>query len=228
MIRVTFSAVALAMAMLTATLSFASDDEFKSIFPPQSSVDNNYGEKQMKKENLARLVPATLEDLSLIQNMSRFYAYDLSRNLGLHYPGWACPSDGLFEFGDLGSFFQGTNKAFLVKVAEEVAGFVMLNKMDILPEIDFNMGEFFILAKFQRTGLAYKVATEVFDTYPGTWSVGVVPEHKKALNFWRKCIGSYTGGNFSEKTYSKEYLKTPKWPDPFPMIIMTFDSRKGN
>jgi predicted acetyltransferase len=175
----------------------------------------------------AHLIPATLADYPMIQNMARFYVYDLSRECGLHYPGWEIPADGLYECRDFREYFEGqTNKAFLVKVGDEIAGFVMIDNMEILPYTDFNMGQFFILAKFQQTGLAYKVATEVFNTFQGTWSVGVIPENKRALNFWRKCIREYTGGTYAEKLYTKEDLITAEHPDPFPNVIMTFDTRK--
>lgn len=174
------------------------------------------------------LIPATMVDYPMIQNMARFYVYDISRECGLHYPGWEIPADGLYECDTFIRYFEiPTNKAFLVKVGDEVAGFVMIDKLEILPDIDFNMGQFFILAKFQRTGLADRVAHEVFNTFPGTWSVGVIPENKRALNFWRKCIGDYTGGNYAEKFYSKEDLITAEHPDPFPNFILTFDSRQG-
>jgi predicted acetyltransferase len=184
----------------------------------------------MNKSYLANkhIIPATFADLPMIQNMARFYVYDISRECGLHYPYWVIPDDGLFWAHTFENYFEGpTNKAFLVKVGEEVAGFVMLDKLEIFPEIDFNMSQFFILAKFQHTGLAYGVANEVFHTFQGTWSVGVIPENKRALNFWRKCIGEYTSGNYAEKLYAKEDLSTIENPDPFPNVIMTFDTRQS-
>lgn len=172
-----------------------------------------------------QLIPATLADLPMVQNMARFYVYDISRECGLHYPGWELPANGMFECDDFKKYFDGPiNKAFLVKVGGEVAGFVMIDKMEILPEVDFNMGQLFILAKFQRTGLSSRVAHEVFNTFPGTWSVGVIPENKRALNFWRKCIGEYTNGSYTEKLYAKQDLVTAEHPDPFPNFILTFDS----
>lgn len=154
--------------------------------------------------------------------------YDLSRDCGLHYPGWEIPDDGLYECRDFKEYFEvPVNKALLVKVGKEVAGFIMIDKMEILPEVEFNMGQFFILAKFQGTGMAYRVAHEVFDTVSGAWSVGVIPENLRALNFWRKSISEYTNGRYAEKLYTKEDLITDEHPDPFPNIIFTFDTRRG-
>lgn len=172
-----------------------------------------------------QIIPATIEDYPTIQNMARFYVYDMSRECGPHYPGWECPENGLFECDDLKSYFEDpTRKAYLIKINGERAGFVLINHLDILPS-EFNMGEFFVLAKFQRKGIATQVARKVFDLHRGTWSVGAIPMNKRALSFWRQVIGDYTCGVYKEREYPIEELITPEHPDPYPMIIMTFDSR---
>ncbi|MBP6985192.1 MAG: GNAT family N-acetyltransferase [Alphaproteobacteria bacterium] len=173
-----------------------------------------------------QVITATIADHPTVQNMARFYVYDMSRECGAHYSGWECPADGLFECDDLKSYFtDSTRKAYIVKVADELAGFVLINKLDFLPA-SFNMGEFFILAKFQRKGIAQIVARQVFDMHQGTWSVGAIPMNKRALHFWRRVIGDYTGGDYMERLYTSDELKNPEHPDPYPMIMMTFDSRK--
>lgn len=47
------------------------------------------------------LVEATLKDYPLIQNMARFYVYDLSRDCGFISKDWALSTDGLYECFDL-------------------------------------------------------------------------------------------------------------------------------
>lgn len=174
----------------------------------------------------AQLIPATIADYATVQNMARFYVYDMSRECGPHYTGWECPADGLFECDDLKSYFiDPTRKAYLVKIADELAGFVLINKLDFLPA-SFNMGEFFILAKFQRKGIAEVVARQVFDLHKGTWSVGAIPMNKRALHFWRRVIGAYTGGDYMERLYTSDELKNPEHPDPYPMVIITFDTER--
>lgn len=173
-----------------------------------------------------QLILATIADYPAVQNMARFYVYDMSRECGPHYPGWECPADGLFECDKLESYFTDPErKAYLVKVDEELAGFILINKLDFLPT-SFNMGEFFILAKFQRKGIGQTAACRVFDMHQGTWSVGAIPMNKRTLNFWRHIIGDYTGGDYTERLYTSEELKDEAHPDPYPMIMMMFDSRK--
>jgi predicted acetyltransferase len=176
----------------------------------------------MITEHTPKLVPATLADYPTIQNMGRFYVYDMSRECGPHYPGWECPADGLFECRDLKRFFEPPAHAYFVKVGDEIAGFALINKHEIL-DVDFYMSQFFILAKFQRQGISHAMAQASFRAHPGRWSVGVIPQNKRALHFWRKVIGDFTSGNYIEREYSRDELKTLANPEPYPMIILTFD-----
>ena len=41
------------------------------------------------------LIPATLEDYPKIQNMARFYVYEMSHECGLNSTDWASPADEL-------------------------------------------------------------------------------------------------------------------------------------
>jgi hypothetical protein len=49
-------------------------------------------ERQIKFE----LVPATIADYPTVQDMVRFYVYDMSRLCSIAYPDWKCPEDGLY------------------------------------------------------------------------------------------------------------------------------------
>lgn len=172
------------------------------------------------------LTKATINDYLVIQNMARFYAYDLSRYCGQAYEGWEFPLDGLYECVDLKQYFENPkNRAFLVKIGDELAGFVLINQLEIMPEVDWNMGEFFIVAKFQRSGIGKKVAKQIFDQFPGEWSVGAIPQNTHALQFWRKVIAEYTNNHFQEIAKTREELKTAEHPEPYPMIILRFKTR---
>jgi len=43
-----------------------------------------------------KLVPASLSDYPVIQNMARFYVYDMSEYMG-NEKGWEMPENGLYE-----------------------------------------------------------------------------------------------------------------------------------
>ncbi len=170
--------------------------------------------------NNAQLIPATVADHATVQNMARFYVYDMSRYCGFISDEWAIPADGLYESYDFKSYFEDpTRKAFLVKVDDELAGFVLLKTIGILPETEWHMGEFFILAKFQGKGIGGQVASQVWNMHPGIWEVLVIPENKSALAFWRKTIAGFTSGGF------KEEIKTVDFDRDQPKrYIFSFDS----
>jgi len=171
------------------------------------------------------LVPAKLKDYPIMQNMARFYAYDMSRDCGRELEGWEFPENGLYECSDFKKYLEGKGKhAFIIKVDNELAGFVFVNKLEVMPEVDYNMGEFFIVAKFQRSGIGRIVAKEMFNRFSGEWSVGAIPQNTRALNFWRKVISEYTNGNFLEVEKTGEELRTSEYPDPYPMKIFIFNT----
>lgn len=150
--------------------------------------------------NDVKIILATLNDYPVIQNMARFYVYDLSRECGSISTEWAIPANGLYECFDLKNYFEeSSRKPFLIKVNQELAGFALLNKVVTSPETDWNMGEFFILAKFQDQGIGGEVAHQIWDRHPGLWEISVIPENKSALVFWNKTISRYT-----EDQYTKE------------------------
>lgn len=157
-------------------------------------------------KNNIRIRVATLDDYPIIQNLARFYVYELSRFCGFISDDWACPQDGLYESFDFKNYFvEKNNTALLIKMGKELVGFVLINKVGIDSGIDWNMGEFFILAKFQDKGIGEKVAYQIWDRYPGIWEISVIPENKRALNFWHKAVGNYTEGNYKEELKKVEF-----------------------
>lgn len=135
------------------------------------------------------ITPATFADYPTIQKLVPFYIDDLSRECG--FLSNKLNLDFKIYFDD------PTRKAYLVKVYDEVAGFVLIWSKD---KTNWNMGEFFILAKFQRQGIGKQVAHNIGHMYPGFWEVSVIPENKSALIFWTKTISEYTDGNYSQET----------------------------
>ncbi len=160
---------------------------------------------ELLQKNL-KLRPATKHDYLIIQNMARFYVYDLSRQCGFISKDWACPADGLYESFDFKIYFEDpTRKAFLITISNELAGFVLLNHEGFYKNTIWNMGEFFILAKFQNKGIGQLVATEIWKMHPGLWEVSVIPENQKGLTFWRKAISNFADGNYQEAINTVNY-----------------------
>lgn len=153
-----------------------------------------------------KIKQATLDDYPTIQNMARFYVYDLSRECDFISEDWACPADGLYESFDFKNYFkEPTRKAFLIMIGDELAGFALLNQEGLYSDTAWNMGEFFILAKFQGKGIGHLAASQIWKTHEGLWEVSVIPENKRGLTFWRKIISNFTHGNYQEKIKTIDY-----------------------
>ena len=167
----------------------------------------------MKNQQNPLIISASLADYPIIQNLARFYVYEMSRECGLKSSDWACPDDGLYESFDFKHYFtEPSRKAYIVKVDKEIAGFVLLYQTDMQPNTKWNIGEFFILARFQRRGIGQLVAQQIWQDHIGPWEVTVIPENQRALQFWRKAIKSVFNNNFIEETKLKEGRPDPDQP----------------
>lgn len=162
-------------------------------------------EKNLIKD--IKIILATITDYPAIQNMGRFYVYDFSRYCGFISKDWAIPQDGMYECFDFKKYFENNDtRAYLVQLEDgELVGFVLLDKQFVgwpagsyLQSEAWNIGEFFILAKFQRKGIASYVAKQIWLDNPGKWEASVIPENKPALAFWRKTIAAFTDNNYTE------------------------------
>lgn len=141
---------------------------------------------------------ATLKDYPTIQNMGRFYVYDMSEYMGGDEL-WKIPDDGLYECIDFKKYWERHDAfPFIVRLDGEIAGFVIIDKKGSDAEVDFNMAQFFILRKFKSKGLGRKVAILCFVRFKGTWEVMVMPRNTGAYHFWKKVVKGYTKGRFQE------------------------------
>lgn len=165
------------------------------------------------------LIPATLNDHPIIQNMARFYVYDMSEYLGKE-KGWEIPADGLYECIDFKKYWEDKNSfPFIVRYKNEIVGFVIIDKKGSSAEIDFNMAQFFILRKFKTKGIGKYVAQKCFKEFPGIWEVMVLPGNEGAYRFWRATIKHYTQYHFTEYTRCVGHLNNRR------KNIFKFDSR---
>lgn len=155
--------------------------------------------KKMLNKQYVKLCPATKEDYKVVQNMFQYYVYDMAGYIGRQL-GWKLEEDGLYELiPSLILYWQEEGRyPFLIRVKEELAGFVLINKQGSTPDVDWNIGEFFIMKPFQRLGLGQMIAELCFDTFKGNWQVMVIPGNIGAYQFWQKTIAHYTQGNFTE------------------------------
>ena len=139
------------------------------------------------------IIKASKADQEIIQNLARFYIYDLSE-----FQKRKCPDNGLYEDEDYISFWTVKgHHPFLIKYESELAGFVLMEEGGSSEDIDYNIAEFFIIRKFRKQGLSKTVAIEIFNMYPGNWELMAISNNSPAIAFWEKTLESFTGGNYT-------------------------------
>ena len=144
-----------------------------------------------------KLIPASVEDYPVIQNMASYYSYDMSE-----YMGWPQDADGKQSVGiDYLKYWNTENTfPFIIKFQKELVGFVIVDKNVSDLSNDFNMAQFFILRKFKGKGIGRHIAFQCFDKFQGKWEVFVMQGNEGAYRFWRKIIKDYAHNHFKECT----------------------------
>ena len=171
----------------------------------------------------SELIPATEKYKNVIKNLARFYVYELSRFNDTH-PDTRFPEDGLYEaYEAYFKFDQYWTKPeyypFIIRVNDELAGFVLINKNGSTPNIDWYLAEFFIIAKFQRKKIGKDIAHQLFKEFKGTWEIMQLSKNLPAIKFWRKVISDYTKGKFDENLKAIRDAK-----EHTDMIVQTFST----
>ncbi len=136
------------------------------------------------------------QDLPIAKNLVPYYVYDMSEHLG-----WPCTAEGKFDGCDeLESYWQNDGRyAFMLRAGEELAGFALIRADHEEPDVDYSVGEFFVLRKFRGQGVGEQIARQLFDRFRGQWEVSQLAGNKPALAFWRKVISRYSGSNVEEQ-----------------------------
>jgi predicted acetyltransferase len=168
------------------------------------------------------LKAAAFCDYPMVQNMARFYVYDLSKECGHLSKDWDLPADGLFESFDFKLYFtESTRQVYVITVDGSTAGFVLLHQDTIDPSNDWSMGEFFVLGRYQKQGIGQQVATQVWRLHPGKWEIAVIPENGSARRFWEKSIADFTQHRFTKETKEINFDK-----DQPQKIVFAFDASR--
>ena len=139
---------------------------------------------------------ATDQDLPIAKNLVPYYIYDMSE-----YLGWPCTAEGRFGgCDDFESYWQNAGRhAFILRAAGELVGFALIRADHDEPDLDYSVGEFFVLRKFRGQGVGEKIARQLFDRFRGQWEVSQLATNQPALAFWRKVISRYSDSNFKEE-----------------------------
>lgn len=141
------------------------------------------------------VIPATLEQQPILDNLLQFYAHDFMDFYDLELD-----ADGRFDYENLPLFWsESDRRPFLVRVDGVLAGFVLLKQgSEVTGDAEaWNVVEFFILRGFRKRGVGTHVAHQVWTLFPGRWEVHVLEANRLALRFWRRAIRAFVGQRVS-------------------------------
>jgi predicted acetyltransferase len=156
------------------------------------------------------ILPATEADMPVVRTLFQLYVHDMSDfiDIDVGADGQYPLSQSLRNYRDGGTAREG--RPFLFRAGGKLAGLALVRQIADTP-LTFDMGEFFILRKYRRTGLGRHAACALFDLFPGKWEVRELLPNKPAQAFWHRIIDAYTGGKFTETqehfaAYGREFL----------------------
>lgn len=150
-----------------------------------------------------------------LESLLQLYVHDLSALIAVDIG-----DDGRFPTPPVDPWFSDPrNHAFLVHADGKLAGFALVQQRSRLngDESITDLAEFFVLRKFRGQKIGERAAGMLFDRFPGLWEVRQRKQNQPATAFWRRTIGRYTRGTFTE-----ELLDDERWRGP----VQRFESRK--
>ena len=107
--------------------------------------------------------------------------------------------EALFEYRYFDNYFSDSDRdAFFIKEKDtnKLLGFVMVNSYVQKFKEGHSIAEYLIIPKYRRKGLGKKVATLIFEKYPGNWEVQPSFNNEKAYLFWKNVVESYKKDNY--------------------------------
>jgi len=144
---------------------------------------------------------------NVLANLFPLYIHELSA-----FTDFDVDDDGLFRAPpSFAAYWQEPERhPFLLRADGKIAGFALIRQMDTEPSA-FDMGEFFVLRRYRRSGVGRTAACALFDRFKGKWEVRELVDNLPAQGFWRRIIADYTGGDFTEvkeffERYNREFI----------------------
>lgn len=86
--------------------------------------------------------------------------------------------------------------AFFIRADSSLAGFALVRVVNGVNV----MSEFFVMRAHRRAGVGSEAAKLVFTELPGDWLVHQIATNLPAQAFWRRVIGRFTNGQYTEET----------------------------
>ena len=141
----------------------------------------------------------------VVRHMMELYQHDFSE-----FDGTDLDEHGQYGYYDLDCFWINPNfSAFIIKVDEKWAGFVLVNDEVLNAENSATIVEFFVLRKYRRHGVGRYAAQAILSAHPGRWEIKVIQENPAAFRFWQNIIKANWPGQEHAVTMNDEHWHGP-------------------
>lgn len=147
------------------------------------------------------IIAAPSEQEPILANLLELYIHDFSELIELELD-----AGGHFGYRSLPLYWKEPDRyPFLVKVNDNLAGFVFLHKESQITgdKQIWDMAEFFIVRGYRRRGVGKKAAHEIWKRFPGKWEVRVIDKNQKAKEFWERSISEFVGQTIIPTLFQK-------------------------
>ena len=156
--------------------------------------------------------PAKYSEKHLLRKMLELCVYDLSE----------FDDRDLNKFGEYGYryldcyWIESKRYPFIIRVNNNLAGFVLINQSVHNLEAEWAIAEFFVLKKYRQQKIGKQTAFFMFDRFPGVWEIGILLNNLVAKAFWQKIIQQYDSQNTRKQIENIEQCK----------VFWTFSSKE--
>ena len=122
---------------------------------------------------------ALADDRTVIRRLLQLYHYDFSE-----FDGGDVNPHGEYLHPYFDEYWTDSDrKAFLFRVEGALAGFAL-----VFTGSPHDIAEFFVMRKYRRCGVGAQAAADLFDRFPGRWTVRQQLANPAATAFWREAI----------------------------------------
>ncbi|WP_316568666.1 GNAT family N-acetyltransferase [Neobacillus sp. YIM B06451] len=144
---------------------------------------------------MINLVRVKKEEEETLHHLMQFYIYEFAALK----PEIKLEQDGTYKRFDLTSYWVEPNRhPFFIKLDDELIGFALVATGN--EENPNSIEEFQVIRKYNGFGYGRQAALKLFSMFPGRWRITQIEANDPAKAFWRKVIGQYTNGSYSETT----------------------------
>ncbi len=146
--------------------------------------------------NTTEVTTASEAERPLIEAMFQYYVYDFSEMGSPDEREFDLGADGTFgRYDYMEAYWREASRIPLIfRRRGKLAGFALINDHSHsgLP-VDRNFGEFFVMRKYRRAGVASAAVREILTRYPGCWEAAIMQRNTAAQIFWPRAVAATPG-----------------------------------